>query len=186
MAIFAASCSDSSLAMISFFVFSTSLSTFADSASSSFTFCLASAWAWLGFWGSYLFYRAFTIAFPEGRARSYARFMFLLPSFLFWPSSIGKEAWMICCIGMATYGVALILKHNQLGYPVAAFGLTGVLIAKLSSPAAGGFGYSLWVGIPVALAVALVDRTISYVSIVMTGGTLFAVRQVRLARRHVT
>ena len=34
-------------------------------------------------------------------------------------------------------------------------GLTGVLIAKLSSTAQGGLGYSLWVGIPVALGVAL-------------------------------
>src|SRR6185503_16685324 len=34
-------------------------------------------------------------------------------------------------------------------------GLTGVLIARLSSPAQGGLGYSLWIGIPVALAVAL-------------------------------
>ena len=34
-------------------------------------------------------------------------------------------------------------------------GLTGVLIAKMSSPAAGGLGHSLWIGIPVALGAAL-------------------------------
>ena len=34
-------------------------------------------------------------------------------------------------------------------------GLTGVIIAKISSPAAGGLGHSLSMGIPVALGVAL-------------------------------
>ena len=53
--------------------------------------------SWLGFWGLFLFYRAFTIAVPVGRRRSYALLLFFLPSLVFWPSSIGKEAWMMFC-----------------------------------------------------------------------------------------
>jgi ribose transport system permease protein len=34
-------------------------------------------------------------------------------------------------------------------------GLTGVMIAKISSTQAGGLGHSLWVGIPIALGVAM-------------------------------
>jgi hypothetical protein len=66
--------------------------------------------SWLGFLGLFLFYRAFTIAVPEGRARSYARLVFFLPSLAFWPSSIGKEAWMMLALGVAALGAARALS----------------------------------------------------------------------------
>lgn len=66
--------------------------------------------SWLGFMGLLLFYRAFTIAVPEGRARIYARFVFFLPSLAFWPSSIGKEAWMMLALGVAVFGAARLLS----------------------------------------------------------------------------
>jgi hypothetical protein len=68
--------------------------------------------SWLGFWGLFFFYRAFTIGVPEGRRRSYAHLLFFVPSLLFWPSGIGKEAWMMFGLGLATYGVAKILSLN--------------------------------------------------------------------------
>jgi hypothetical protein len=68
--------------------------------------------SWLGFLGLFLLYRAFTIAVPEGRSRTYARFVFFFPSMLFWPSSIGKEAWMILAIGLTSYGIARALKDD--------------------------------------------------------------------------
>ena len=37
--------------------------------------------------------------------------------------------------------------------------------------------------VEVALAVALVDRTISYLSIILTGGAVFALRQLRAGSR---
>jgi hypothetical protein len=82
------------------------------------------------FWGLYFFYRALRTAFPEANYRLYAKLLFFLPSLLYWPSSIGKEAWMGFTIGLATYGVAMVLKHNQLGYPVAAFGLAGTAMVR--------------------------------------------------------
>jgi hypothetical protein len=80
--------------------------------------------SWLGFWGLYLFYRAYTIAVPEGRARTYAKLVFFLPSLLFWPSSVGKEAWMILSLGIVAYGAARIMTgRTWRGVVVAAIGM---------------------------------------------------------------
>ena len=49
---------------------------------------------------------------PEGRARTYGWLVFFFPSLLYWPSSIGKEAWICFGLGLASYGVALILRHQ--------------------------------------------------------------------------
>lgn len=68
--------------------------------------------SWLGFWGLFLFYRAFVLAVPDGRRRSYARLVFFLPSLLFWPSSIGKDAWMVLALGIAAYGAAKVLTRG--------------------------------------------------------------------------
>lgn len=84
----------------------------------------------LSFLGLYFFYRALRTAYPEADYRRYAWLLFFLPSLLYWPSSIGKEAWMILTIGLASYGVAMILKHNTLGYPVAGFGLAGAAMVR--------------------------------------------------------
>ena len=62
--------------------------------------------SWLSYWGLYFFYRAFVEAVPEGRSRTYALLVFFLPSLLFWPSGIGKEAWMIFTLGIASFGAA--------------------------------------------------------------------------------
>ena len=72
------------------------------------------AFSWLGFWGQFLFYRAFTVAVPEGRRRTYARLVFFLPSLLFWPSGIGKEAWMLFALGIVAYGAARMLSGSTL------------------------------------------------------------------------
>ena len=66
-------------------------------------------YSWLGFWGMFYLYRAFVIAVPDGNRRSYARLLFFLPSMLYWPSSIGKEAWMLFCLGLAAFGTARLL-----------------------------------------------------------------------------
>ncbi|MGH8514935.1 MAG: hypothetical protein ACREV8_13545, partial [Gammaproteobacteria bacterium] len=80
--------------------------------------------SWLGFWGLLMMYRAFRIALPDGRGRTYARMLFLLPSLVFWPSSIGKEAFMMFALGLAAYGVARILSGGILrGLPFLGFGL---------------------------------------------------------------
>jgi hypothetical protein len=68
--------------------------------------------SWLGFWGLFFFYRAFRRAFPEGSSRTYAYLVFFLPSLIFWPSSIGKEAWMVFALGLAAYGAASLFSRG--------------------------------------------------------------------------
>jgi len=69
-------------------------------------------YSWLAFLGLFLFYRAFLVAVPEGRARSYARLLFFLPTMVFWSSGIGKDAWMVFSLGVACYGVARVLSGS--------------------------------------------------------------------------
>jgi hypothetical protein len=86
--------------------------------------------SWFGFWGLYLFYRAFAIALPEGDSYRYAKLVLLLPSLLFWPSSIGKEAWMTLTLGVAAYGAARVYVRQRGGYPILALGLAGTALAR--------------------------------------------------------
>jgi hypothetical protein len=86
--------------------------------------------SWLGFWGLYWFYRAFRVGFPEGDHRRYALLLFFLPSLLYWPSSIGKEAWMLCTLGLTAYGVALILRYRTRGYLVLFLGLAATAAVR--------------------------------------------------------
>jgi hypothetical protein len=81
-------------------------------------------YSWLGFLGLFFFYRAFTIAVPDGRRTSYALLLFFLPSLVFWPSGIGKEAWMVFALGLAAYGGARAMSGALArGVPVGALGL---------------------------------------------------------------
>lgn len=86
--------------------------------------------SWLSFWGMFWFYRAAVVAFPEANHRRYAVLLFFLPTMIYWPSSIGKESWMIFTMGLATYGVALVLKHKPLGYVTTALGLAGTAMVR--------------------------------------------------------
>lgn len=79
--------------------------------------------AWLSFLGLFFFYKAVVVGFPEANHRRYAYLVFFLPSMLYWPSSLGKDAWICFGLGLASYGVALVTRHQPLGYPVAALGL---------------------------------------------------------------
>jgi hypothetical protein len=79
--------------------------------------------SWLGFWGLFLFYRAFVIAVPEGRRGTYRRLVFLLPSLVFWPSAVGKDSWMVLGLGLAAFGSARVLNgHVFKGLAIAALG----------------------------------------------------------------
>jgi hypothetical protein len=79
--------------------------------------------SWLSFWGLYLFHRAFVRACPAGDHLRYAQLVFFLPSLLFWPSSIGKEAWMCFALGLCAYGAALVLTATHRGVLVVSVGL---------------------------------------------------------------
>jgi hypothetical protein len=76
------------------------------------------------FVGSWCFYRAHRIAFPEGAHRLYFMLLFFLPTMVFWPSSLGKDAIVIFGTGVATYGAArLVTRGETIGLIPLAVGL---------------------------------------------------------------
>jgi ribose transport system permease protein len=76
-------------------------------------------------------------------------------------SNVLNTARQISMLGVFAIGISFVIITGGIDLSVGSvIGLTGVLIARLSgqyypdNPAAGGLGYSLWIGIPVALGVA--------------------------------
>ncbi|MFD9597625.1 hypothetical protein ACFWA9_33405 [Kitasatospora sp. NPDC059973] len=96
--------------------------------------------SWLGFWGLLLFWRALQIAFPEADTRKYAKLVFFLPSLLFWPSSIGKDAWMMFCLGLTTYGTARLLDRRFGAFACIALGSVGTAMVRPHVTALAGAG----------------------------------------------
>ncbi len=82
--------------------------------------------AWLGFLGLVLFWRAFRIGIPGGDARRYMLLVLFLPSLLYWPSSIGKEAWVMLGLGISAVGVASLLRGRGGGLPWLVVGLVAL------------------------------------------------------------
>lgn len=78
--------------------------------------------AWLAFVGTVFFYRAFAITFPEANRRRYALLLFFLPSILFWTADVSKEALVMVSLGLAAYGMALVLARQRGGYPLVVLG----------------------------------------------------------------
>ena len=87
-------------------------------------------YSWLAFVGLYFMYRAFRLAVPDGDHRRYRLLIFLFPSLLFWPSSIGKESWMVFCLGLISFGVARLLAGHLTGVIVGGIGLWGAAIVR--------------------------------------------------------
>lgn len=70
-------------------------------------------------------------------------------------SNIGNTSRQVAMLGTYSVGSAMVIITGGIDLSVGSIiGLTGVLLAKLSSPVGGCCGYSLWVGIPIAVGVA--------------------------------
>jgi hypothetical protein len=88
-------------------------------------------YAFLAFMGSCFFYKAFRLAFPMSNRLVGAGLIFLFPSWLYWPSSIGKDALMALWIGLMAYGAALFLCKGQIRSIVfIAIGLAGAFMIR--------------------------------------------------------
>lgn len=70
--------------------------------------------ATLAFAGSLLCYCGFQLAFPQTNPNLYRILMFFLPSVFFWPSSLGKDAWIFFGSGFVAYGLVKFTRLNQL------------------------------------------------------------------------
>ena len=91
------------------------------------------AFALIAFWGQYLCYRAFCYAFPaRPEDRHFAAMLiFLLPSLVFWSSSIGKDALAGFFIGLVCYGYARLGRKNRpTFYLPLVLGVIGVLLVR--------------------------------------------------------
>jgi hypothetical protein len=86
--------------------------------------------SFLSFLGLYFLYRAFALAVPNGDRSRYAKLLFFWPSLLFWPSSTGKEAWMMLGIGLGAWGAARVLKQQRGGFILFGLGLLGAGLVR--------------------------------------------------------
>jgi hypothetical protein len=84
----------------------------------------------LAFLGAYLFLQAFRLAIPDGDHRRYAALVFLMPTMVFWPSTIGKEAWLVFTLGVASYGAARMLRAERWGLLLAGVGGAGIFAVR--------------------------------------------------------
>jgi hypothetical protein len=87
--------------------------------------------SWFAFLGCYLLYRAFVTAVPDGDHYRYAWLVFLWPSLVFWPSSIGKESVMLFALGLAALGAARLFTRQPAGYTLV---LLGIVLTYLMRP----------------------------------------------------
>jgi hypothetical protein len=82
-------------------------------------------YSWFSFLGLLLFHRAFRLALPHADHRRYTYLLFFIPTLLYWPSSVGKEAWMLLTLGLGAYGAARLLTQRPGGYLLTAAALVG-------------------------------------------------------------
>jgi hypothetical protein len=69
--------------------------------------------AFVSFVGQLLFYAAFRPWSQPERLKTYAYAIFFLPSLVFWPASIGKDALMVLFLGLACYGASRLLSRYE-------------------------------------------------------------------------
>lgn len=86
--------------------------------------------SWLGFWGLFFFYRAYRVTFPDANPILFGCLLFFVPSMFFWPSGIGKEAWIMFTLGLATLGCAKLFRSRLSGFWQAAVGTLGVAAVR--------------------------------------------------------
>jgi hypothetical protein len=87
--------------------------------------------SWLSFFGCYLFYKAFRLALPDCDLRRYVILVMLWPTLLYWPSSIGKDCWLIVSLGIASLGAAKVFVRRPGGYTLL---LVGTVLGSFVRP----------------------------------------------------
>lgn len=89
------------------------------------------AFSMLSFIGIWSFYRAHRISFPEGNHRLYFLLLFFLPTLVYWPSALGKDALVIFGLGVATLGLAKIFQRpTAAAFAQLLFGAGLVLVVR--------------------------------------------------------
>ncbi len=86
--------------------------------------------AWLKFLGVLLFIKAARRGVPGLLDGRYATMMLFMPSVLYWPSALGKDAWMLFMLGLTAYGASLVFDRRLHGWALAALGIYGCLLVR--------------------------------------------------------
>ncbi|MCU1497338.1 MAG: hypothetical protein JWM47_1291 [Acidimicrobiales bacterium] len=87
--------------------------------------------SWISWVGLLCFFKAFRLAQPNAPPYLAAKLLFLLPSLLFWPSSLGKEALMVFLIGLITLGVARLLTRSGMGLGLLYMAMGGMAVYEI-------------------------------------------------------
>lgn len=83
-----------------------------------------------GFVGMCLVYVAFCEALPNSDRRLFRMLLYLTPTMWFWPSSVGKEAFLLLCVGAVCYALARMASGRATGLIPGALGLWGVVVVR--------------------------------------------------------
>jgi hypothetical protein len=109
--------------------------------------------AWMSFWGLVFYVKAAHHAIPGLATRRYTLALFAFPSLIYWGSSIGKEAFVGLCLGLAAWGAAIVFTRRgnvRVGVVMTVAGLLGSGFVRPHFA-------SVWAG---AIVIALVARVV--------------------------
>jgi len=88
-------------------------------------------YGWLSFIGVLFFWRAYRIALSSRNDLKYLTWIVLVPTLIYWPSSIGKDAWMVFTMGIASYGAACLFAHRlPRGFTAITIGFAGMCMVR--------------------------------------------------------
>lgn len=82
----------------------------------------------MGFWGAVFLVKAACRAIPGLEQRRFAVLCMAVPSIVFWPSSLGKEAWILFSIGVLSLGLSRLYVWDRpvIGLVLATAGGMGI------------------------------------------------------------
>ncbi len=88
-------------------------------------------YGWLSFVGLLFFWRAYRVAISPDHDLTYLKWLVLMPSLIYWPSAIGKDAFMLLAAGVAAYGVACLLANRTTAGVIAiSAGIGGMVMVR--------------------------------------------------------
>lgn len=128
------------------------------------------------FVGCVLLVRAVQVALPEADLHRYALALMVWPSLWFWPSSLGKEAWMLLSLGLISLGVAHVLVHRAaraVGPLVAGLVMVGFVRPHVGMLAMAALGVAVLLAAPRAEGRRWTARILVAV-LLLVGGAVMA------------
>ncbi|MCB0985826.1 MAG: hypothetical protein KDB06_14345, partial [Ilumatobacter sp.] len=86
----------------------------------------------LGYLGTLLCIKAATLFGRTFDGHRYAILCVISPTLVFWPSSIGKESWMMLCLGLTVFGAARLFTSGRIIRPLlwVAAGVAGAAFVR--------------------------------------------------------